>query len=270
MNASASRASPSTLSATCKINQALRPAEGSAPGARPISKASPTRPVASGLVKNATAEPRNSRSLASCSSTRHSASIDSAGASPTRVSRETATTWMAAPAQGSPMVRTRGATGNPTNGASVSAVARPYSARARICRVRITLRTRRRGAAARGDPPPGRRSGGHLLDQPHRQAGVEGRVADLHDEPRGGMLARVHDHQDRADLFGGRSRQSARRAEHLEHIAQSHTLGAPLVDEEELLRPRDPVHVARRKQPAGETLLDGRRPHFTRILEGLE
>src|SRR5205814_1754042 len=80
---------PSTLSATCRTNHAFRPAEGSAPGASPLRIASPTRPVASGPAKNATAEPRSSRSLASCNRTRHSASIEMAGPRPIGVSCET-------------------------------------------------------------------------------------------------------------------------------------------------------------------------------------
>src|SRR2546422_5679214 len=152
MKASASSASPSTLSVTCKINQALPPPEGSAPGPSPISNASPTRPVASGPVNSATAEARNTRSLMTCSSIRKSARIDSTGATPTGVSCATPTTCAVAPERGAPSVKARGAGRSPANGASASAVARPYSPSARRCGTRTTGALRR----PRQEPAAGR------------------------------------------------------------------------------------------------------------------
>src|SRR5439155_7551996 len=201
LKASAIKPRPRALSATCSTNQVLRAPTVSAPRASPLSSASPTRPAASGAAKNDTAEPRSRRSLASCNRTRQRASIDNAGPRPTSVSCETATTWTAAPAQGIAIVRTRGAGRKPMNGANVSAVANPYSARATRCSVTITPDTGRAH-----DIGPGRLSGRHLLDQPYRHTPFERRIHDLEQQTRGGLLTRVDDHEDRADFLRCRPR----------------------------------------------------------------
>src|SRR5260370_4859162 len=189
MNAKAIRASPRALSATCDTNDALRATAASASGVSPLRMARLTSPVASGAVKNETAEPRSSRSLASCNNTRQSASIESAGPRPMGVSCETATTWTAAPAHGSAIVSARGRARKPMNGASANAVANPYIARATRCRVIITAGTSR--AHARGGP--GRLSGGHLLDQSYRQTAVQPRVPYLDQQAGGPVVNRLPD-----------------------------------------------------------------------------
>src|SRR6266705_4497439 len=92
------------------MNHALRLPATSAPppGVSPLNSARPTSAVASGPVNSATADPRSNRSLASCSSTRHNASIESAGPNPTGVSCAIASTCTAAPAHGSAMFSARG------------------------------------------------------------------------------------------------------------------------------------------------------------------
>src|SRR5437867_3328677 len=151
------------------------------------------------------------------------------------------------------------------NGANVSAVARPYSARATRCRVTITPDTGQAHEAG-----PGRLSGRHLLDQPYRQTPIQARMIDLQQESRRRALARVDDHHDRAHLFRGGPRVALCRFEHLEDIAERDAIAATLVDEEELLRAGDRMRVSRVQQPARQTLLDGRGPHLTRIAERLE
>src|SRR6266853_602769 len=250
MNAKAISASPRALSATCRTNHALRATAASAPGSSPLRMARPTSPVASGAVKNETAEPRSRRSLASCSNTRQSASIESAGPRPTGVSCEMAMTWTAAPPQGSAMVRTRGAARKPMNGASANAVANAYSARATRCRVRITASTSR----AHRRVGPGRLSGGHLLDQ---QAG-------------GGVLTSVHDHHHRTHLFRCRSHITLGGMDDLEHITGGDAVAAALVDEEVLLRAGDGMGIAALQQLRGHSLLNGRGPHLARVTEWLE
>src|SRR5256886_2144514 len=266
MKANAISATPSTLSATCRTNHAFRPAEGSAPGASPLRIASPTRPVASGPAKNATAEPRSSRSLASCNRTRHSASIEMAGPRPIGVSCETATTWAAAPAHGTAIVSARGAAGRPKNGANAIAVVKPYSARAMRCRVTITTGTRSR-ARERG---PGRSSGRHLLDQPNRKTRAETGMDDLDQKSRRRMVAGVNDHHHGAHFLRRRAQGPGRRPIDLEHIARRHAVGASLVDEEVLLRTGDGMRIARLQQLPEEALLDRRGTHPSRIAEGLE
>src|SRR6266487_226365 len=266
MNAKAISASPKALSATCRTNHALRATAASAPGVSPLKMARPTSPVASGAAKNETAEPRSSRSLASCNNTRQSASIESAGPRPTGVSCETATTWTAAPAHGSAIVSARGRARKPINGASASAVANPYSARATRCRVRITAGTSR--AHARGGP--GRLSGGHLLDQSYRQTAVQPGVHDLDQQAGGGVLTRVHDQQDGAHLFRGRSLIALRRMDDLEDITGSDAVAAPLIDEEVLLRAGDGMRIAPLQQLRSHALLYRRGPHLTRVAERLE
>src|SRR5436309_139196 len=265
MKASAIKARPRALSATCSTNQVLRAPTVSAPGASPLSSASPTRPVASGAAKNDTAEPRSRRSLASCNRTRQRASIDSAGPRPTSVSCETATTWTAAPAQGIAIVRTRGAGRKPMNGANVSAVANPYSARATRCSVTITPDTGRAH-----DIGPGRLSGRHLLDQPYRHTPFERRIHDLEQQTRGGLLTRVDDHEDRADFLRCRPRIPLCRLEYLEDVAQADAIAAALVDEVVLLGAGDRMRIALGKELAGHPLLDGRRTDLAGVAERLE
>src|SRR2546426_4427015 len=177
MKASASSAPPDPLSATWRMNHALRLPAASAPpaGVSPLKSARPTSAVASGPVNSATADPRSNRSLASCSSTRHSAKIESAGPNPTGVSCEIATTCTAAPAHGSAMFSARGDGGSLRKGAKASAVPNPYSARTMRCRVTITADTNRT-RAGRG---PGRLLGGHLLDQAYGETSVEPGMQDL-------------------------------------------------------------------------------------------
>src|SRR5437867_10489702 len=172
MKASSNKASPSTLSATCNTNQMLRAAIASALGVRPLRSARPTSPVADGAAKKDTADPRSRRSLASCSRTRHSASIESAGPRPTSVSWEIATTCTAAPAEGNAITKARrdreggdaeGDARRPVKGANTSAVANPYSAKTIRCRVTITANTGRAHAQGPGSP-----LGWHLLDQSYR------------------------------------------------------------------------------------------------------
>src|SRR6266513_347170 len=266
MKANAISATPSTLNATCRTNHAFRPAEGSAPAASPLRLATPTRPVASGPAKNAPAEPRSSRSLTSCNRTRHSASIEMAGPRPIGVSCETATTWTAAPAQGTAIVSARGAAGRPKNGANASTVVKPYSARAMRCRVTITTGTRSR-ARARG---PGRASGRHLLDQPNRKTHVETGMDDLDQKSRRRMVAGVNDHHHGAHFLRCRAQGPGRRPIDLEHIARRHAVGASLVDEEVLLRTGDGMRIARLQQLPEEALLDRRGTHPSRIAERLE
>src|SRR6185503_11493671 len=201
MKASAINARPSTLSATCRMSHALRPAGTSVPGLSPLKTARPTSPVASGEVKNDTAEPRNRRSLASCSSTRQNASMESAGPRPTSVSWERATTCAAAPAQGNAIASAREVVPRyPMNGANTSPVARAYSVRA--IRWSVTITTKIGRARLR---EPGRLLGGHLLDQAYRKTSIESWVHDLNQKPGGGAFARVYDHEDRAHFLGRRS-----------------------------------------------------------------
>src|SRR6266581_4466436 len=252
MNARAIKASPKALRATCRTNHTLR-AAASAPGASPLRRARPTRPVASGAAKKETAEPRSSRSLASCSSTRQNASIESAGPRPTGVSCEIATTWTAAPAQGSAIVRARGAARPPMNGARTNAVASPYSANAARCRVTITADTSRAHERRR----PGRLSGGHLLDQPYWKTPFQPRVHDLDQQARCRVLARMHDHHHRAHLFRGGPRIACGGLVDLEDVAEGDAVAAASIDEEELLRAGDGMGIAPLQQLAGHTLLDG-------------
>src|SRR5712664_963856 len=180
MKASAISATPDTLSATCRMNHALGLLAASAPpppppGVSPLNSATPTSAVASGPVNTATADARSNRSLASSSSTRHNANIESAGPSPTGVSCEIASTCAAAPADGNAMFSARGDGGSPRKGAKASAVPNPYSARTMRCRVTITAGTNRT-RAGRG---PGRLSGGHLLDQAYGETSLEPGVHDL-------------------------------------------------------------------------------------------
>src|SRR5438067_10739020 len=162
------------------MNQALRPPAAAAPpptppGVSPLNSARPTSAVASGPANSATADPRSSRSLASCNSTRHSANSESAGPNPTGVSCEIATTCRAAPAQGNAMFNGRGDGDSPRKGANATAVPNPYSARTMRCRVTITAGTNR----TRDSGGPARLSGGHLLDQTYGKTAVEPGVHDL-------------------------------------------------------------------------------------------
>src|SRR5580765_1402588 len=217
MNASAINATPRTLNTTCNTNHALRPGVASASGVRPLRIASPRSPVASGAAKKETADPRSRRSLASCSSTRQSASIESAGPSPTGVSWETPMTCTAAPAHGNAMVSARGVARSPTNGANASAVASPYSASATRCRVTITA-NREPGPRRRAGGEPGLHSGRHLLDQSYRKTALEPGMRDLNEQTCGRVLARMHHHQHRANLLRGRTKILAGRLVGLEHV----------------------------------------------------
>src|SRR5438477_1744994 len=177
MKASAISATPDTLRATCRMNQALRLPAASAPppGVSPLNSARPTSAVASGPAISATADPRSSRSLASCNNTRHSANIESAGPNPTGVSCEIATTCTAAPAHGNATFKGRGDGGSRRKGANANAVPNPYSAKTMRCRVTITAGTKR----TRDGGGPARLSGGHLFDQAYGKTSIEPGMHDL-------------------------------------------------------------------------------------------
>src|SRR5881398_272703 len=131
MNASASMARPKMLMVMCRIDHGLRPTTGRASGTRPMSRASPMSPVASGPVKTPTADARNAASLATWNSARNSASRDSVGATPMNgVSRATPSACAAMPASGTPKSRPRGAGRSPAKGASTNTVATAYRPRA--------------------------------------------------------------------------------------------------------------------------------------------
>src|SRR3979490_561034 len=98
------------------------------------------------------------------------------------------------------------------------------------CRVKITADTVQ--AHHHGAGGPGRLSGGHLLDQPYRKTSVQAWMIDLQQQPRRRTVSRVHDHEYRAHLFGGRSRIAFRRLDHLEDIAESDAVATAFVDKE--------------------------------------
>src|ERR1043166_3934849 len=135
-------------------------------------------------------------------------------------------------------------------------------------RVTITAETGR--ARTRWRRGPGRLSGGHLLDEPHRQAAVERRIHQLQQQTRGRPLARVHDHHDGADFLGGGTGVGSCRLVYLEDVAERHAVTFALVDEEELLRAGNRMRVAAFEQLAGEALVDRRRANLAGIAERLE
>src|SRR5439155_1342598 len=233
MNASASIARPSTLTVMWRIDQAPRPDGGGPSGASPMSNASPRRPVASGPVKTPTADAPNRPSLAACSATRNRASIERVGATPRKdVTRAMPITWAAMPSRGTPSLRARGADRSPANGASASAAAKAYRASAIKCGTRTTGRN----APAPRDAVAGGRSGRHLPDEPHRHARNEFGVADIQDQPRGRVIARMHDLEHHLHLLGRRARDPRCRSVHFKYVPGGHTFRPSPIDEDDLLR----------------------------------
>src|SRR5438876_2189730 len=267
MNASASMARPNTLTVMWRIDQAPRPDAGGAAAASPMSNASPRSPVASGPVNTPTADARNRPSLAACSATRNKASMDSVGATPRKeVSRATPITCAASPSSGTPNPRARGAGRSPANGANASAAASVYRPSAIKCGTRTTGRK----APAPRDAVTGGRSGRHLPDEPHRHARNEFGVADIQDQPRGRVIARVHDLEHHLHLLGRRARHPRRRSEHFKYVAGRHTLRTSPIDEHDLLRTGQHVEIPLGDHDALESAVHRGRPDLTRILERLE
>src|SRR2546426_6817787 len=267
MNASASMARPNTLTVMWRIDQAPRPDAGGPSGASPISNASPRSPVASGPVNTPTADARNRPSLAACSATRNRANMDSVGATPRKeVSRATPITCAASPSSGTPNPRARGAGRSPANGANASAAASVYRPSAIKCGTRTTGRK----APAPRDAVTGGRSGRHLPDEPHRHARNEFGVTDIEDQPRGRVIARVHDLEHHLHLLGRRAGDSTGRSEHFEDVARSHTLRTSPIDENDLLRTGQHMEIPLCDDHALESAVHRRRAHLTRILERLE
>src|SRR6184192_4486727 len=260
MNASASMARPSTLTVMWRIDQAPRPDGGGPSGASPMSNASPRRPVASGPVKTPTADAPNRPSLAACSATRNRASIERVGATP----RKEVTRAM--PSRGTPSLRARGADRSPANGASASAAASAYRASAIKCGTRTTGRN----TPAPRDAVAGGRSGRHLPDEPHRHARNEFGVADIQDQPRGRVIARMHDLEHHLHLLGRRARDSRRRSVHFKYVPGGHTFRPSPIDEDDLLRSGQHVEVPFGDHHALESALHRCRAHLTRVLERLE
>src|SRR5213592_1800001 len=243
MNASASMARPSTLTVMWRIDQAPRPDGGGPSGASPMSNASPRRPVASGPVKTPTADAPNRPSLAACSAMRNRASIERVGATPRKeVTRAMPITWAAMPSRGTPSLRARGADRSPANGASASAAASAYRASAIKCGTRTTGRN----APAPRDAVAGGRSGRHLPDEPYRHARNEFGVADIQDQPRGRVIARVHDLEHDLHLLGRRARHPRRRPEHFKHVPAVHAFRTSPIDEDDLLWTGQHVVIAER------------------------
>src|SRR3989454_64222 len=267
MNASASMARPKTLTVMWRIDQAPRPDAGAPSGASPISNARPRSPVASGPVNTPTADARNRPSLAACSATRNRASMESVGATPTKgVSCATPITCAASPSSGTPSPSARGAGRSPANGANASAVANAY----RPSAIRCGTRTTGRKAPAPLNAVAGRRSGRHLPDEPHRHAGNEFGVADIQDQPRGRVIARVHDLEHHLHLLGRRARDPGRRPEHFEHVPGRHTLRPSPIDEHDLLRTGQHVEIPLGDHHALESAIHRGRAHLARVLERLE
>src|SRR5437764_3048912 len=267
MNASASIARPSTLTVMWRIDQAPRPDGGGPSGASPMSNASPRRPVASGPVKTPTADAPNRPSLAACSATRNRASIERVGATPRKdVTRAMPITWAAMPSRGTPSLRARGADRSPANGASASVAASAYRASAIKCGTRTTGRK----APAPRDAVAGGRSGRHLPDEPHRHAGNEFGVADIQDQPRGRVIARVHDLEHHLHLLGRRTRDPRRRPEHFEHVPGRHTIRPSPIDEHDLLRTGQHVEIPLGDHHALESAIHRGRAHLARVLKRLE
>src|SRR3989442_1670181 len=267
MNASASMARPSTLTVIWRIDHAPRAAAGGPSGASPMSNGSPSSPVASGPVNTATADARNSPSLAACSAMRNRASMESVGATPRKeVSRATPITCAPMPSSGTPNASTRGAGRSPANGVNASAAASAYRPSASTWGTRTTGRK----APAPRDTVAGGRSGRHLPDEPHRHARNEFGVADIQDQPRGRVIARVHDLEHHLHLLGRRARHSRRRSEHLEHVARDHAFRTSPIDEDDLLRTGQHVEIPLGDHHAFESAVDRGRAHPAGALERLE
>src|SRR5213593_5239287 len=267
MNASASMARPSTLTVMWRIDQAPRADGGGPSGASPMSNASPRRPVASGPVKTPTADAPNRPSLAACRATRNRASMESVGATPRKeVTRAMPITWAAMPSRGTPSLRARGADRSPANGASASAAASVYRASAIKCGTRTTGRN----APAPRDAVAGGRSGRHLPDEPHRHARNEFGVADIQDQPRGRVIARVDDLEHYLHLLGRRARDPRRRSEHFKYVPGGHTFRPSPIDEHDLLRTGQHVEIPLGDHHALESAIHRGRTHLARVLERLE
>src|SRR6266480_3428935 len=262
MNASASMARPSTLTVIWRIDQAPRAAAGGPSGASPISNASPSSPVASGPVNTPTADARNRPSLAACSAMRNRASMESVGATPRKeLSRATPITCAASPSSGTPNPSTRGAGRSPANGANASAAASAYRPSASTCGTRTT----RRKAPAPRERGAGGRSGRHLPDEPHRHARNEFGVADIQDQPRGRVIARVHDLEHHLHLLGRRARDPRRRSEHFKYVPGGHTFRPSPIDEDDLLRSGQHMEVPFGDHHALESALHRGRAHLARV-----
>src|SRR5438128_7434490 len=223
--------------------------------------------IATRPVYTCTADVRNRPSLAACSATRNKASMDSVGATPRKeVSRATPITCAASPSSGTPNPRARGAGRSPANGANASAAASVYRPSAIKCGTRTTGRK----APAPRDAVTGGRSGRHLPDEPHRHARNEFGVADIQDQPRGRVIARVHDLEHHLHLLGRRARHPRRRSEHFEHVAGNHAFRTSPIDEDDLLRTGQHVEIPLGDHHALEPTIDGSWVHLARILERLE
>src|SRR5438874_6713659 len=267
MNASASIARPSTLTVMWRIDQAPRPDGGGPSGASPMSNASPRRPVASGPVKTPTPDARNRPWLAAASATRNRASIERVGATPRKeVTRAMPITWAAMPSRGTPSLRARGADRSPANGASASAAAKAYRASAIKCGTRTTGRN----APAPRDAVAGGRSGRHPPDEPHRHARNEFGLADIQDQPRGRVIARMHDLEHHLHLLGRRARHARRRSEHFKHVTGAHAFRTSPIDEDDLLRTGQHVEIPLGDHDTFESALHRGRVHLARVLERLE
>src|SRR5438128_3178014 len=267
MNASASMARPNTLTVMWRIDQAPRPDAGGASGASPMSNASPRSPVASGPVNTPTADARNRPSLAACSATRNKASMDSVGATPRKeVSRATPITCAASPSSGTRNPGGRGPGRSPASGANASAAASAYRPSAIKCGTRTTGRK----APAPRDAVTGGRSGRHLPDEPHRHARNEFGVADIQDQPRGRVIARVHDLEHYLHLLGRRARDPRRRSKHFKYVPGGHTFRPSPIDEDDLLRSGQHMEVPFGDHHALEAARHRGRAHLARVLERLE
>src|SRR5207302_104489 len=120
-----------------------------------------------------------------------------------------------------------------------SPVAKAYGASASRCGARPP------GGKAPAPLPAaaGRRSGRHLPDEPHRHAGNEFGVADIQDQPRGRVIARVHDLEHHLHLLGRRARDPRRRSVHFKYVPGGHTFRPSPIDEDDLLRSGQHVEV---------------------------
>src|SRR3989441_2867097 len=266
MNASASMARPNTLTVMWRVDQAPRSDAGGPSGASPMSNASPSSPVASGPVNTPTADARNRPSLAACNAMRNRASMESVGATPRKEgSRATPITCAAMPSSGTPNPTARGAGRSPANGANASTAASAYRPSASTCGTRTTGRR----APAPRDAVAGDRSGRHLPDEPHRHARNEFGVADIQDQPRGRVIARVHDLQHDLHLLGRRARHPRSRPEHFKHVPAVHAFRTSPIDEDDLLWTGQHVEIALADHHALEPTIDGSWVHLARILERL-
>src|SRR2546427_6957552 len=135
------------------------------------------------------------------------------------------------PSSGTPNPTARGAGRSPANGANASTAASAYRPSASTCGTRTTGRR----APAPRDAVAGDRSGRHLPDEPHRHARNEFGVADIQDQPRGRVIARVHDLKHHLHRLGRRAGDSTGRSEHFEDVAGSHSLGTSPYDDKALL-----------------------------------